>query len=81
MTILRHPSLQSDIWFEFTQSQNLDEDLVMNKVQAVQQTKKEFTLTDGAAKLELYHVHYSQARCGNQMKHLQVNKETFKSGK
>ena len=34
---LHHPSLQSDIWFEFTQSQNLNEDLVMNKVQAVQQ--------------------------------------------
>ena len=32
---LHHPSLQSDIWFEFTQSENLEEDLVMNKVQAV----------------------------------------------
>ena len=50
---LRHPSLQSDIWFEFTQSQNLDENLVLNKIQAVQQPKKEFTLTDGAAELEL----------------------------
>ena len=74
-------SLQSDIRFEFTQSQNLDENLVLNKVQAVQQSKKEFTLTDGAAELELFHDHYSQGRGGNQMIHLQVNKETFKSGK
>ena len=40
LTILRHPSLQSDIWSEFTKSQNLYEDLVMNKVQAVQHLKK-----------------------------------------
>ena len=78
---LRYPSLQSDIWFEFTQSQNLDENIVLNKVQAVLQSKKEFTLTDGAAELELFHVHYPQGRGGNQMKHLQRNKETFKSDK
>ena len=34
---LRHPSLQSDIWFEFTQSQNLNEDVVMDKVEAIQE--------------------------------------------
>ena len=78
---LRYPSLQSDIWFEFTQSQNLDENIVLNKVQAVLQSKKEFTLTDGAAELELFHVHYPQGRGGNQMKHLQGNKETLKSDK
>ena len=53
----------------------------MNKVQAVQQSKKELTLTDGAAELKLFHVHYPQGRGGNQMKHLQGNRETFKSGK
>ncbi|XP_022295019.2 uncharacterized protein LOC111105138 [Crassostrea virginica] len=78
---LRHPSLQSEIWFEFTQSQNLNEDVVMNKVEAVQQSKKDFTLTDGAAELEMFHVHYPQGSGGNQMKHLQVNKKIFKSGK
>ena len=62
---LHHPSLQSDIWFEFTQSQNLTEELVMNKIQAVQQSKKELTLTDGAAELELFHVHYPQGSGGN----------------
>ena len=78
---LHHPSLQSDIWFEFTQSQNLDEDLVLNKVQAVQQSKKELTLTDGAAELELFLVNYPQGRGGSQMKHLQGNRENFKNDK
>ena len=44
---LRHPSLQSDIWFEFTQSQNLDKNLVLNKVQAVQQSKKKYSQRRG----------------------------------
>ncbi|XP_022298821.2 uncharacterized protein LOC111107766 [Crassostrea virginica] len=78
---LHHPSLQSDIWFEFTQSKNLNEDLVMNKIEAVQQSKKDLTLTDGAAEMELFHVHYSQGAGGNQMKHLQGNRETFKNEK
>ena len=78
---LHHPSLQSDIWFEFTQSKNLNKDLVMNKIEAVQQSKKDLTLTDGAAELELFHVNYYQGSGGNQMKHLQGNVETFKNEK
>ena len=65
---LHHPSLDSDIWFEFTQSQSLDEYLFLNKVQTVQQFKKGFTLTDGAAELELLHIQYPQESGGNQMK-------------
>ena len=53
----------------------------MNKIEAVQQSKKDLTLTDGAAELELFHVHYSQGSGGNQMKHLQGNEETFKNEK
>jgi hypothetical protein len=37
---IRHPSLDSDIWIEFTQSKNLDEDKILTKIQAVQQSKK-----------------------------------------
>jgi hypothetical protein len=28
---IRHPSLNSDIWLEFTQSKNLDEDKILQK--------------------------------------------------
>jgi hypothetical protein len=31
------------VWLEFTQSKNLDEDKILNKIEAVQQSKKEFT--------------------------------------
>ena len=61
-------------------TQSLDEDLILNKVQAVQQSKKDFTLPDGAAELELelFHVQYRQGSGGNQLKHLQANKYIFK---
>jgi hypothetical protein len=38
----RHPSLDSDILVEFTQAKNLNEDKILKKIQAVQQSKKEF---------------------------------------
>ena len=78
---LHHPSLDSDIWFEFTQCKNLNEATILNKIEAVQQSKKDFTITDGAAELEMFHVKYQQGSGGNQMKHLQGNRETFKSTK
>lgn len=78
---LHHPSLDSDIWFEFTQCKNLNEATILNKIEAVQQSKKDFTITDGAAELEMFHVKYQQGSGGNQMKHLQGNRETFKSAK
>lgn len=46
---LRHPSLDSEIWYEFTQSKSLNEATILDKVQVVQQSKKEFTITDGSA--------------------------------
>lgn len=61
---LRHPSLDSEIWYEFTQSKNLNEATILNKVQAVQQSKKDFTITDGSAEFELFHVKYPQGSGG-----------------
>jgi hypothetical protein len=45
--IINHPSLDSPVWVEYTQSKNLNEDKILNKIQAVQQSKKEFVLSDG----------------------------------
>ena len=42
---IRHPSLDSDIWIEFTQSKNLDEQKILYKIESVQQSKKEFLIT------------------------------------
>jgi hypothetical protein len=49
-----HPSLDSPVWLEFTQSKNLDEDKILGKIEGVQQSKKEFLLTDGATELDLF---------------------------
>jgi hypothetical protein len=32
-----HPSLDSDIWVEFTLSKNLDEQKILDKIESVQQ--------------------------------------------
>jgi hypothetical protein len=49
---INHPSLDSPVWLEFTQ----DEDKILNKIEGVQQFKKEFLLTDGATELDFFHV-------------------------
>jgi hypothetical protein len=54
-----HPSLDSPIWIEFTKSKkNLDEDKILDKIEGVQQSKKEFLLTDGATELDFFQVKY-----------------------
>lgn len=78
---IRHPSLESDIWYEFTQSKHLNEVKILNKIEAVQQSKKEFTITDGSAQFELFHVKYPQGSGGQSLKHLDSSKEKFKKGK
>jgi hypothetical protein len=37
-----HPSLESPVWVEFTQAKNLNEQKILNKIEGVQQSKKEF---------------------------------------
>jgi hypothetical protein len=37
-----HPSLDSPMWIEFTRSKNLTEEKILDKIQAVQQSKREF---------------------------------------
>jgi hypothetical protein len=49
-----HPSLDSPVWLEFTKSKHLDEDKILNKIEGVQQSKKEFLLTDGATQLDFF---------------------------
>jgi hypothetical protein len=49
-----HPSLDSPLWLEFTQSKNLDEDKILIKIEGVQQSEKEFLLTDGATELDFF---------------------------
>jgi hypothetical protein len=51
---IRHPSLDSDIWVEFTQSRNLNEDKILNKIEGVQQSKKDFLMTDGGYRIGLF---------------------------
>jgi hypothetical protein len=63
-----HPSLDSPIWIEFTRSKNLTVDKILEKIQAVQQSKKEFLLTDGATELDFFHVKYPQGSGGNSKK-------------
>jgi DTW domain-containing protein YfiP len=45
-----HPSLDSPVWLVFTQAKNLDEDKILNKIEGVQQSKKEFVISDGGWK-------------------------------
>lgn len=66
---IRHPSFESDIWYEFTPSKHLNEVKILNKIEAVQQSKKEFTITDGSAQFELFHVKYPQGSGGQSLKH------------
>jgi hypothetical protein len=76
-----HPSLDSPVWLEFTQAKNLDEDKILNKIEAAQQSKKEFLLTDGATELDFFHVKYPEGSGGAKMKHLHLDKENFKKKK
>jgi hypothetical protein len=36
----------------------LDEEKILTKIESVQQSKKEFVLTDGAMELDFFHVKY-----------------------
>jgi hypothetical protein len=76
-----HPSLDSPIWIEFTRSKNLDEDKILEKIEAVQQSKKEFVITDGATELDFFHVKYPEGSGGKKFKHLHLDKENFKKKK
>jgi hypothetical protein len=46
--------------------------------EGVQQSKKEFLLTDGATELDFFHVKYPEGSGGNRKKHLHLDKEKFK---
>jgi hypothetical protein len=49
-----HPSLDSPVWLEFTQSKNLDEDKILGKIEGVQQSKKEFVISDGGMEIDFF---------------------------
>ncbi|XP_061181223.1 uncharacterized protein LOC133189847 [Saccostrea echinata] len=78
---IRHPSLDSDIWYEFTQCKHLNEDVILDKIEAVQQSKKDFKLGDGAMEFDMFRVKYPEGSGGDKTKHLMVKKESFKKGK
>jgi hypothetical protein len=78
---IRHPSLDSDIWIEFTQVKNLTEETILQKIEGVQQSKKEFLITDGATQLDFFHVKYPEGSGGSKLKHLHLDKENFKKSK
>jgi hypothetical protein len=59
----------------------LDEDKILGKIEGVQQSKKEFLLTDGATELDFFHVKYPEGSGGAKMKHLHLDKENFKESK
>jgi hypothetical protein len=56
----------------------LTEQKILNKIQAVQQSKKEFIISDGATQLDIFHVKYPQGSSGAKFKHLHLDKEKFK---
>lgn len=54
---------------------------ILNKIEAVQQPRKDFAITDEVAQLEIFHVKYPQVSGDHQKKHLQANREIFKCDK
>ena len=76
-----HPSLDSPIWIEFTRSKNLTEEKILNKIEGVQQSKKEFLITDGGTEIDFFHVHYPEGSGGAKRNHLYLDKEKFKKKK
>jgi hypothetical protein len=77
---INHSSLDSPVWLEFTQSKNLTEEKILNKIEGVQQSKKEFLLTDGATELDFFHVKYPEGS-GAKRKKTHLDKENFKKSK
>jgi hypothetical protein len=73
--------LDSPIWIEFTQSKHLDEDKILNKIEGVQESKKEFVISDGAMEIDFFHVKYPEGSGGAQKKHLHLDKDNFKKKK
>jgi hypothetical protein len=59
----------------------LDEDKILGKIEGVQQSKKEFLLTDGGMEIDFFHVKYPEGSGGNAKKHLHLDKEEFKKKK
>jgi hypothetical protein len=57
---IRHPSLDSPVWVEFTQSKNLDEDKILQKIDGVQHSKKEFVLSDGGDGIRFFSCQVSE---------------------
>lgn len=51
---IRHPSLDSDIWYEFTQNKHLDAQGILEKIKGVQHSKRDFTMTDGTIQLKFF---------------------------
>jgi hypothetical protein len=76
-----HPSLDSPVWIEFTRSKNLDEDKILEKIESVQQSKKEFLISDGGTELDFFHVKYPEGSGCTKMKHLHLDKDKFKKKK
>lgn len=51
---IRHSSLDSDIWYEFTQCKHLNAEGLLAKIKGVQQSKRDFTMTDGAVQFDFF---------------------------
>jgi uncharacterized protein (DUF736 family) len=49
-----HPSLDSPVWVEFTQTKNLTEQKSLGKIEAVQQSKREFVISDRGMELDFF---------------------------
>jgi hypothetical protein len=54
---------------------------ILGKIQAVQQCKKEFVLSDGATQFDFFHVKYPEGSGGKAKKHRHLDKEKFKKKK
>lgn len=65
---IRHPFLDSDIWYGFIQSKHLDARGILEKNNGVQQSKRDFSMTDGAMQFEFFHVQYTEGSGGDKKK-------------
>jgi hypothetical protein len=58
-----HPSLDSPVWIEFIRSKNLNEDKLLGKIEAVQQSKKESISTTPLRILNMKEIQFRRSVC------------------
>ena len=66
---IQHPSLKSEVWVEFTDAKDLNADLLMEKIEKVQQSNENFRIDDGSTTMSIIHVMQPVGSGGGKRKH------------